>query len=122
VIVTGKNPTTKVMAESIAALGVPADRIRIDSNAANTADSAVTVKNMLSAPSFYLVTSAGHMPRSMAVFLKQGLQPIPAPTDYQLPKFISQAEWSPSSLSLYFSDVAVHEHIGILWYRLRGRI
>jgi uncharacterized SAM-binding protein YcdF (DUF218 family) len=122
VIVTGMDPTTKVMAESIAALGVPADRIRIDNGAANTAESAVNVASMLSAPSFYLVTSAGHMPRSMGVFLKQGLQPIPAPTDYLLPKYVSQAEWSPSSLNLYFSDAAMHEHIGLLWYRIRGRI
>ena len=31
---------------------------------------------------FILVTSAGHMPRSMAVFEAQGMQPIPAPTEF----------------------------------------
>jgi uncharacterized SAM-binding protein YcdF (DUF218 family) len=122
VIVSGTNPTAKVMAESLAALAVPDAQIRIDSNAANTAASAVNVRQMIGADAFYLVTSAGHMPRSMGVFLKQGLRPIPAPTEYSVPKSVVNASWSPSSQSLFFSDLAVHEHIGILWYRLTGRI
>jgi uncharacterized SAM-binding protein YcdF (DUF218 family) len=122
VMVTGTNPTTQVMAESLVALGIPSAQIRIDSEAANTARSAVNVRTSLGDQAFYLVTSAGHMPRSMGVFLKQGLRPIPAPTEYHVPKNIAQANWSPSSLSLHFSDIAMHEHIGILWYRLTGRI
>jgi uncharacterized SAM-binding protein YcdF (DUF218 family) len=122
VIVTGMNPTIKVMAESLVALGIPSAQIRVDSQAANTARSAVNLRASLGDQAFYLVTSAGHMPRSMGVFLKQGLRPIPAPTEYHVPKNIAQANWSPSSLSLYFSDSAMHEHIGILWYRLTGRI
>jgi uncharacterized SAM-binding protein YcdF (DUF218 family) len=122
VIVTGMNPTTKVTAESLVALGIPSTQIRIDSDAANTGGSAVNVRTLLGDQVFYLVTSAAHMPRSMGVFLKQGLRPIPAPTDHQVPRNVSHAEWKPTSLSLHFSDLAVHEHIGILWYRLTGRI
>lgn len=122
VIVTGVNPTIKVMVESLVALGVPNQHIRIDSNAADTAASAVNLRAMVGAEAFYLVTSAGHMPRSMGVFLKQGMRPIPAPTEYSVPKDIAQANWSPSSLNLYFSDLAMHEHIGLWWYRLTGRI
>lgn len=122
VIVTGIASTTKVMAESLEALGIPRAQIRVDSEAANTSGSAVNLRASLADQPFYLVTSAGHMPRSMGVFLKQGLRPIPAPTEYHVPKSLAQANWSPSSLSLSFSDIAVHEHIGILWYRLTGRI
>lgn len=122
VIVTGVNPTTKVMAESLVALGVPSSAIRIDSDAANTAASAGNVRDMIGADAFYLVTSAGHMPRAMGVFHKQGLQPIPAPTEYSLPRNIAQASWSPSSLHLYFSDLAMHEHVGMWWYRWTGRM
>jgi uncharacterized SAM-binding protein YcdF (DUF218 family) len=122
VIVTGVNPTTRVMAESLAALGIPSTQIQVDSGARNTAGSAVNLRASLGVDAFYLVTSAGHMPRSMGVFLKQGLRPIPAPTEYHVPKSIAQAEWSPSSLNLYFSDVAMHEHIGTWWYRLTDRI
>ena len=122
VIVTGLHPTTKVMSESLAALGVPNAQIRIDSGAINTAGSAANVRGSLGDQPFYLVTSAGHMPRSMGVFLKHGLHPIPAPTDYHVPKNISQANWSPSSLALHFSDLAMHEHLGLLWYKVTGRI
>ncbi len=122
VMVTGIAPTTKVMAESLVALGIPTAQIRVDSGAANTSGSAVNLRASLADQPFYLVTSAGHMPRSMGVFLKQGLRPIPAPTEYHVPRNLAQANWSPSSLSLSFSDIAVHEHIGILWYRLTGRI
>lgn len=121
VIVTG-NRTTKVMAESLVALGIPSAQIRIDSEAATTEGSAVNMRTLLGEQAFYLVTSAGHMPRSMGAFLKQGLRPIPAPTDHHVPRAVAQAQWSPSSLSLFFSDLAIHEHIGILWYRLTGRI
>ena len=122
VIVTGINPTTKVMAEALAALGIPDAQIKVDGAAGNTAGSAANLRASLGEQAFYLVTSAGHMPRSMGVFRKQGLHPIPAPTDYHVPRNISQANWSPSSLNLYFSDIAVHEHIGMVWYRLTGRL
>ena len=117
VIVTGLHPTTKVMAESLASLGVPNAQIRIDSGAINTAGSAANLRNSLGDQPFYLVTSAGHMPRSMGVFLKHGLHPTPAPTDYHVPKNLSQANWSPSSLALQLSDLAMHEHLGLLWYK-----
>jgi len=122
VIVTGVNPTTKVMGESLVALGIPSGQLRIDSEAANTYGSAVNMRTLLGEQPFYLVTSAAHMPRSMGVFLKQGLRPIAAPTDHQVPAVVAQADWAPSSLSLYFTDLAMHEHIGMLWYRLTGRI
>ena len=122
ILVTGINPTARVMSEALVALGIPSAQIQIDSNAANTANSAANIRTLLGDHVFYLVTSAGHMPRSMSVFRKQGLRPIPAPTEYHVPKNIAQANWAPSSLDLYFSDLAVHEYVGILWYRLTGRI
>ena len=39
---------------------------------------------MIGREKFILVTSAAHMPRSMALFRKRGLQPIPAPADFQV--------------------------------------
>lgn len=104
------------------ALGVPNAQIQLDIKAANTSGSAANMRALLGEQSFYLVTPAGHMPRSIAVFRKQGLRPIPAPTDYHVPKNIAQANWSPSSPNLYFSDAAMREHVGTLWYRLTGRI
>jgi uncharacterized SAM-binding protein YcdF (DUF218 family) len=50
----------------------------------------------------------------------QELRPIPAPTDYQLPKDWRFAEAKPSPFSLTVSDLAAHEYLGLTWYRLRG--
>jgi uncharacterized SAM-binding protein YcdF (DUF218 family) len=122
VIVSGKAETTTVMIELLQSLGVPETRIRGDHEAANTAASAANVKQLLGEGRFFLVTSAGHMRRAMGVFQKLGLAPIAAPTDYQLPKEVRQAEWRISPFHLWCSDLAVHEYLGIWWYRLRGRI
>ena len=68
---------------------------------------------------FYLVTNAWHMPRAMLSFEGTGLQPIPAPT-----RFVSQAEpvWRdflPSVGAFNATYYAVHEWLGLAWYRLR---
>ncbi len=80
------------------------------------------MRRMLGDVPCYLVTSAGHMPRSMAAFARAGMQPLPAPTDHQLPKNVAQAKWGLSVFHLECSDLAVHEHLGLWWYRLRGRV
>jgi uncharacterized SAM-binding protein YcdF (DUF218 family) len=122
VVVTGFDPTVKVIADVVLSLGTPKAQLHIDNQAATTAASAVNVHALLGSKPFYLVTSAGHMTRSLGVFAKQGLHPFPAPTDYQLPKRVAQAEWRPSSFHLMCSDIAIHEYVGIAWYRLRGWI
>jgi uncharacterized SAM-binding protein YcdF (DUF218 family) len=122
VIVTGGSPTTNVLAELLVLLGVPRTQVRLDSDAADTSKSAVNMRRLLGDTPFYLVTSAGHMPRSMAVFTAAGTRPLPAPTDHRLPKNVAQAEWHLSAFHLECSDLAMHERFGMWWYRLRGRI
>jgi uncharacterized SAM-binding protein YcdF (DUF218 family) len=122
VVVTGSSPTVDVMAEALVPLGVPHTQVQLDTDAGDTGDSATNVRRMLGNAPFYLVTSAGHMPRAMAVFAKVGMQPVPAPTDYQLPKLVAKAEWRLSVFHLKCSDLAVHERVGMWWYRVRGRI
>jgi uncharacterized SAM-binding protein YcdF (DUF218 family) len=122
VIVTGFDPTVKVMIEVLASLGIPQSQLHADNQAANTAASAANMQTLLSGKKIYLVTSAGHMTRSLGVFTKQGLNAIPAPTDFQLPKKVSHAMWRPLPFHLSCSDAAIHEYVGIWWYRLRGRI
>jgi uncharacterized SAM-binding protein YcdF (DUF218 family) len=120
VLMTGSSPTTEVMAQLLVSLGVPHSQVQVDNAAANTAASATNVRRLLGDTSFFLVTSAGHMSRAMAVFTKSGMQPLPAPTDYQLPKAVAHADWRLSAFHLQCSDLAIHEYIGLWWYRLRG--
>ena len=122
VIVTGSPVTTTVMSELLSALGVPREKVELDTNAVTTSDSAINLRGRLGQAPFYLVTSAVHMPRSMGVFLKAGLHPLAAPTDHRLPKRIAQAQWAPTPFHLECSDAAVHERVGVWWYRMRGLI
>ncbi len=67
----------------------------------------------------YLVTHAWHMPRAMFSFLPTGLEVVPAPT-----RFFSRADplWTdfiPSAQAFHGTYYAIHEWVGILWYRLR---
>jgi uncharacterized SAM-binding protein YcdF (DUF218 family) len=122
VIVSGRAPATDVMSEMLIALGVPRSRLQLENESGSTGDSAVNVARLLGDQRFYLVTSAGHMPRTMAAFAKAGMQPLPAPTDHRLPRTVEQAQWRLSAFHLECSDLAMHERVGMCWYRLRGRI
>lgn len=121
VIVSGSPTTAKVMGDALVNLGLPRDRLLLETASLTTSQSAVNLKPMLSEP-FFLITSAGHMRRSLAVLEAQGMEPIPVPTDYQGPKDWWNAELRPSPQSLFASDLAMHEYIGWLWYRLKGAL
>jgi uncharacterized SAM-binding protein YcdF (DUF218 family) len=78
--------------------------------------------------SILLVTSALHMPRSMLIFNKQGIQASPAPTDFLISdRSTKTTGWQdvvidifPDAEQLYLSTRALKEYIGILIYRLKG--
>lgn len=122
VIVSGYADASDIMRNLLVELGIPAARIRIDGASPHTDESALNLRALLGERPFFLVTSAGHMPRAMQVFAKQGLRPIPAPTDYSLPKDPLAAGITLSPLHLYFSDLAINEYAGLAWYRLTGKI
>jgi len=122
VIVSGSAAAAKVMAHQLLLLGVPEDLLFIDGTSNNTASSAEHLKSRIGDSPLFLVTSSGHMRRAMGVFRKHGMLPIPAPTDYQLPRNARNASWTTSPIHLQASDLAVHEYIGLAWYRLRGHL
>ena len=119
VIISGSPVTARIMGEALVGLGLPKERLTLETDSKNTAASAANLRPLLTEP-FFLITSAGHMRRSMAVLKHQGLQPIAVPTDYQGPKDWRNAELRPSPQSQFASDLAMHEYIGLLWYRLQG--
>jgi uncharacterized SAM-binding protein YcdF (DUF218 family) len=79
------------MTKLLVTMGVPQLDIIPEGNSFNTRDNAVNVQQILQAQNFktiLLVTSAMHMPRSMAIFKRLGINAIAAPTDYR----VSQSE------------------------------
>lgn len=67
----------------------------------------------------YLVTHAWHMPRSVTVFHKAGFEVVPAPTGYTTSSKVTVLTFMPSAKGLSQSSQAIHEWIGMLWYRLK---
>ena len=64
------------------------------------------------------------MPRTMALFRRRGLQPIPAPADFRAPHAQSSGpgRFFPAVESLKRTQAAVHEYLGLAWAWLRGTI
>ena len=67
----------------------------------------------------FLVTDALHMARARRAFERQGLQVVPAPTAFYSRTRDNLLRWLPSAGALELSSYALHEWVGIVWYRLR---
>ncbi|WP_162085871.1 YdcF family protein [Sulfuriferula nivalis] len=68
----------------------------------------------------YLVTHAWHLPRAIYAFEHAGFTVIPAGTGYSLAKHINPIDFIPQPRGLTNSYFAIHEAIGLIWYRLKG--
>jgi uncharacterized SAM-binding protein YcdF (DUF218 family) len=113
----------KALAETAAILGVEARRIALEAPSLDTADEAAVLRPLVGERPFLLVTSATHMRRALALCHKQGLHPIPAPTDFMDgPRVWSASDLVPSAFGVGRTDIALHERIGYWWSRLRGTI
>lgn len=66
-----------------------------------------------------LVTDALHMPRAQAIFTRSGLQVVAAPTRFIGHERLTPVDFLPSGEGLRRSHYAMHEAIGLLWYRMR---
>jgi uncharacterized SAM-binding protein YcdF (DUF218 family) len=129
----GGPPESADMAKVVEAMGVPATAILQDPTSLNTHENAVNVKKILTERNIkqvLLVTSATHMPRSMQIFKKQGINVIAAPTDFLVAQQEQQdarntTQWRtlaaiPEAENLAQLTRALKEYIGIFIYRLRG--
>jgi uncharacterized SAM-binding protein YcdF (DUF218 family) len=67
-----------------------------------------------------LVTDGLHMPRSRAMFEKAGLDVVPAPTLFYSRSELLPIDFMPSGEGLRRSEYALHEWLGMAWYRLKS--
>ncbi len=116
-----KIPEAIRTAEILSKIGIPIDDIIIHSKPKDTKEEAMKIKEILGEQPFILVTSAYHMPRAIALFQKEGLNPIAAPSDFKI-QTKSKLLSLPSGGNLQKTEIAWHEYLGILWGKLRGQI
>jgi uncharacterized SAM-binding protein YcdF (DUF218 family) len=130
----GRGPSESAdMAEILKTLGVPASAILQDPTSLNTYQNAVNVREIMKQRGIgrvLLVTSAMHMPRSLRIFQRQGIDAIPAPTDFLISEQeIEDSDATPESTILSLLPDAdrlrnttrvLKEYLGMVIYRLRG--
>ena len=120
----GGRPEARQIKDLLVVMGVPERHILLENVSRNTRENAAFSAQILQSrevQQILLVTSAYHMRRAQALFERQGLTVIPAPTDYQqvvtdrvLPR------WLPGVDALHQSTDALHELVGYWVYRFRG--
>lgn len=110
-------------------LGVPEEFLLFENGSRNTYESAVEVKKILDLRfpgnprhRVALVTSAWHLSRADRVFKKLGIDTVPWPCDYHCVNHFSMRLLIPDSGAFSISQAAFHELVGLLFYRLLGRI
>lgn len=120
----GRTSHAAMLARAAISLGIAPDRFLCIDQARDTEDETYAVRERIGAAPFALVTSAWHMPRAMGLMRQAGLHPLACPADYHAR---AEDEFSWSDLQwgidgLERTTWAVHERLGLLWGRLRGKI
>jgi uncharacterized SAM-binding protein YcdF (DUF218 family) len=134
IVVTGGNGSLLLEGEGDAvtaprlleALGIPRERLRMETRSRNTYENAVFTRELVQpkpGETWLLVTSAFHMPRAMALFRKAGFGVVAWPTDYRTAgnERLSLARDNMIDC-LQNMTLAVREWVGLLAYRLSGKI
>jgi uncharacterized SAM-binding protein YcdF (DUF218 family) len=106
--------------------GIPASRVELEGASRNTHENAVFTKELVKpkpGERWLLVTSAHHMPRSVGCFRRAGFAVEPYPVDWRTRGLRDLASpFGTVSAGLARTDVAVREWVGLVTYRLTGRM
>uniref|UniRef100_A0A832LX65 YdcF family protein n=1 Tax=Caldimicrobium thiodismutans TaxID=1653476 RepID=A0A832LX65_9BACT len=98
---------------TVEALDVPLD----------TSESARALKGVLKeGEPFYLLTSAYHLPRALFLFKKEGLNPLPYPTNFNHPLCKPSKTFLyffPQDIYLSFSNLAFQEYLALTYYKIK---
>lgn len=113
------NRTTQAQMLGMAAveLGVNPSDTLLDSNPLNTEAELTNFKaRFRETKTFILVTDAIHMTRAIRYSIREGLKPIPAPTNHlmKMDPLRSNFDFIPSSQKILLSQRLLHEYVGLL--------
>ena len=117
-----QEPFAATMKRMLESEGVPPPLIWIEDRSRSTHENAEYSSTILrehGVSRIALVVEANSMPRAAASFRKTGITVVPAPIrftelDYDINDMI------PNWRAIALNDEALHEYLGLLWYRVRG--
>ncbi|HLP70158.1 MAG TPA: YdcF family protein [Rhizobium sp.] len=108
-----------------AQFGVSEDRLTSEATSRTTFENVINSGPLLADPAMrrcLLVTSAFHMPRSLALFHMAGIELTPWPTDYRTSGSATlRLDFTQPTLNAQQTATAMREWIGLLAYYLTGR-
>ena len=121
-VVTGKDESF-YLARLSEDLGVKKEDIVIENRSKTTHEQARLVKEITKGERIFLVTSASHMPRAMALFKKAGGDPVPVPSNFMAQE-AGGLYWYilPRSENVKNSETAFYEYLGLVKETLAGNI
>jgi uncharacterized SAM-binding protein YcdF (DUF218 family) len=118
-------PEAEFVARFFIGMGLPPDRIALESRSRNTYENALFTKELMQpkpGERWLLVTSGYHMPRSIGIFRSVGFPVEAYPVDWRTR---GRADWvrpfDRASEGLRRSDLAIREWVGLAVYWLTGR-
>lgn len=106
-------------------LGLDTDRLIFENKSRNTYENMVFTKQAVQpkkGENWLLVTSAFHMPRSVAVIKSNGWNVIPYPAGYIEGRNLTIGNFGDILGNYWKLEIAAKEFVGIIAYRLTGRI
>lgn len=107
------------------AFGIAKDRLVEDTTSRTTFENAVNTKELLAQNGLsgcLLITSGFHMPRSVGIFRKQGIDIVPWPVDYRSTgKETLGFDFTQPSLNAQLLATGIREWIGLVGYYAVGR-
>jgi len=120
----GAEAASVVMRRMLEKEGVPASQIWTEEQSRSTYENALYSARLLRQRGIHqiaLVVEADSMLRAELCFRKQGLGVTPAACLFRDDPF-GWASMLPSWEGIYRQELLMHEGLGLLWYRLTGRI
>jgi uncharacterized SAM-binding protein YcdF (DUF218 family) len=124
-LLTVEEPEAETAGRLFEALGVPKDRIVLETASRNTHENALYTARLVQPKAgerWLLVTSAWHMPRAIGCFRKAGFEVEPWPVDYRSSRRLDLTRWNTSiPEGLRRIDFIAKEYVGLLVYYLKGR-
>lgn len=121
-----QQPEAVLLRKYLIKVGIPEEDIFVDSLSSNTHENAVNTEQIITSTSlkgrFLLITSAIHMKRAVACFVKEGVKVDVYPTN----KLVGarKNEWhsylKPTFQNMMLWDEYLHEWVGYQMYKLMG--
>ncbi len=107
------------------AAGIARERVIVERDSRNTDDNARFTKTLMKVQPgqvWVMITSARHMPRAVGIFRKAAWPVIPYPVDYLTTREVGFGIGLNVSGGLAAVDAAAYEWLGLVYYRMSGRI